>query len=176
MSPRWWDQLIDDDLQRLDASHLLRQRAVTRPIDATHVMRDGRTYVNFASNDYLGLTHHPDLIEAARNAVAEFGTGSGAAPLVTGYGPAHQSCEQRIAEWKGTEASVLLPSGYQANHAAIHAVTAIGRLARGTRFLVDKLAHASLIDAIRGTCEPFRVFPHNHLSKLRRLLEQSPQG
>ncbi len=176
MSLRWWDQFIDDDLQQLAANHLLRKRSVTRPIDATHVLREGRTYVNFASNDYLGLTHHPELIEAAQKAVAEFGTGSGAAPLITAYGPAHEACELGIAEWKGTEAAMLLPSGYQANHAAIQAAAAAGGLAGGTRFLVDKLAHASLIDAIRATREPFRVFPHNHLSKLRRLLEEAPAG
>ena len=84
--------------------------AVTQPIDAVHVLHDGRTYVNFASNNYLGLTHHPDLIDAAQKAVAEFGAGSGAAPLVTGYGPAHQACEQRIVYGKEPRPRFCFPA------------------------------------------------------------------
>jgi 8-amino-7-oxononanoate synthase len=169
---RSWEQKIADELSRLRESHLYRSRRVTRPIDATHVERDGRTLVNFASNNYLGLTHHPKVIAAVAQAAQRDGAGSGAAPLVSGYGPAQQSAEAAIARWKGTEEALLLPSGYQANHAAIQAVAMIGKLQGGVRFLVDKLAHASLIDAIRATGEPFRIYPHQHLAKLRRLLEE----
>ena len=174
MSRQHWEHAVDRDLAGLREQHLFRQRQLITPLDATHVEVDGRQYVNFASNNYLGLTHHPRVLDAARRAAQDYGAGSGAVPLITGYGPAHQSTERRIAAWKGTENAVLLPSGYQANVAAVQALAAVGeRAGGGTRFLLDKLAHASLIDAIRSTEAPCRIFPHNHLAKLERLLSEA---
>lgn len=174
MSPVEWEKLFADDLARLREIHLYRERRIFESVDATHIEWEGRRYVNFASNDYLGLTHHARLIEAGRQALAEFGAGSGAAALISGYGPAHASAERAIAQWKGTEAAVLLPSGYQANHAAVQTLAYLGNEhSGGVRFLVDKLAHASLIDAVRGSGAPFRIFPHNHLQKLERLLGEA---
>ena len=173
MTPPAWQQIVRDDLDRLRESHLLRRRRVVTPVDATHVEIDGRRYVNFASNDYLGLTHHPAVIDAACAAAGRDGAARGAAPLITGYGPAHAAAEAAIARWKGTEAAVLLSSGYLANAAAVRTVATIGERGGGVRFLLDKLCHASLVDAVRGSGQPFRVFPHNGLAKLRRLLEAS---
>jgi 8-amino-7-oxononanoate synthase len=158
-----------------------RQRRPVRVLDSTHLEVGGQCLVNFASNNYLGLTHHPRVIAAFQNAAATYGVGSGAAALVTGHTDAHASAERAIAKWKGTESGVLLGSGYAANLAAVQMLAAVGGgdhggPHRGVRFLVDKLAHASLIDAVRavgqGTAK-FRVFPHNHLGKLRRLLEEA---
>src|SRR5687767_110764 len=181
MAGRHWHDLTRDALARRRDSHLLRERQITTPLDATHVELDGRRYVNFASNNYLALTHHPRVVEAARSTTARHGAGSGAAALITGYGPAHASAEQRLARWKATESAVLLPSGYQANLAAVQTLAAIGEEFRPDkpgrpRFLVDKLAHASLVDAVRASGAPFRVFPHNHLAKLRRLLSGADRG
>jgi 8-amino-7-oxononanoate synthase len=172
-----WRQSLRADLDRLREAHLYRSRRTVLPLDATHVEIDGRRYVNFASNDYLGLTHHPAVIEAAANATRRYGAGSGAAPLVSGYTPAHASCESALARWKGAEAAILFPSGYQANAAAVQTLLVVGeRKGGGVRFLLDKLCHASLIDAVRGTGAPFRVFPHNHLAKLERLLDEADPG
>ena len=89
--------------------------------------------------------------------------------------PAHESAESAIAAWKNVEAAILFPSGYQANHAAIQTLAALGNAgAGGIRFLVDKLAHASLIDAVQGSGCPWRVVPHGGLAKLRRLLGKAP--
>lgn len=179
-----WDRLIRRRLAGLGEQHLHRQRRLVRPIDATHIEVDGRLYINFASNNYLGLTHHPHVIEAAAAAVRRDGAGGGASPLVTGYTAAHESAERRIAAWKQTEAAVLLPSGYQANLAAVQMIATIhaGALADsggggiGVRFLLDKLVHASLVDAVRQSGIPFRVFPHNGLDKLSRLLHEADPG
>ncbi len=171
-----WHSAMRRDGERLGASSLFRRTRVVDPVDATHVRVDGVTLVNFCSNNYLGLTHHPDIRAAAGSAIEQWGFGGAAAPLICGYGPAHASAERAIALWKGTESALLLPSGYQANLAAIQAAAAIGRLGAGVRFLVDKLAHASLIDAVRGSGESFRVFPHNQVVKLERLLADAPQG
>ncbi|MBV8779847.1 MAG: 8-amino-7-oxononanoate synthase [Phycisphaerae bacterium] len=152
------------------ASNRFRCRTIYRSIDSTHVEVNGRSLINFAGNDYLGLAHHPELrAHAAENGLPN---GSGASGLVTGYSPAHASAEAAIARWKSTESAVLLPSGYQANHAAVQTFAALaGQRSESVRFLIDKLAHASLIDAVRGSGCPFRVFPHNQLTKLARLLE-----
>ena len=174
--PRDWLTRVRADLDHLRDAHLLRRRRVVRMIGATHIEVDGRACVNFGSNNYLGLTHHPKVMAAACEAVARHGTGSGAAGLVTGYGPAHESAERALAEWKGTEAAVLLPSGYQANLAAVQALSSTGSSDAAVRFLMDKLCHASLIDAVRATGRPLRVFPHNNLSKLRRLLQEREAG
>jgi 8-amino-7-oxononanoate synthase len=174
MPPDELDKLLAAELDALDQQHLLRRRRVASSLDATHVEIDGRRHVNFASNNYLGLTHHPRVIEAARGAMATHGLGSGAAPLVSGYSAEHAAAEGAIARWKGTEAAVLLPSGFQANHAAVGTLAAVATAAgRSVRFLIDKLAHASLIDAVRSTGAEFRVFPHNGIAKLSRLLREA---
>jgi 8-amino-7-oxononanoate synthase len=146
-------------------------------VDAVHVDLNGRRYVNFASNNYLGLTHHPAIMAAATEATQDAGAGSGAAALISGYTDRHASAERTFASWKGTESSVLLPSGYQANHAVVQAlVTTAEAAGRRVRFLLDKLVHASLVDAVRGSGAAFRVFPHNHLGKLARLLGEAEAG
>ena len=168
------DQLAAEELAVRKGLGLLRQRRALLALDAVHVELDGRRLINFASNNYLGLTHHPALIQATGVAQAALGAGSGAAALVTGFSTAHQRAEARLAQWKGTESALLFPSGYQANLSAVQTLAALGKRRGGTRFLIDKLAHASLIDAVRATGAPYRVLPHNHLAKLERLLNEAP--
>jgi 8-amino-7-oxononanoate synthase len=177
MSAGEWEQAVRAVLAELNETHLYRQRRLITPLDATHVVWQNRQYVNFASNNYLGLTHHPKVLHAAEKSFHQEGGGAGASPLTCGYGPTHAAAEQHIARWKGTESCVLLPSGYQANHAAVQTL-ASGAQESGKRirFLMDKLCHASLIDAVRATGLPFRVFPHNNLEKLKRLLEIGETG
>src|SRR3954471_11004765 len=168
MSPDDLDRALHETLDRRRREHQLRQRIESHPIDSTHVLIDGKRYVNFAANNYLGLTHHPRVLRAIEDAL-ELGAGSGAAGLISGYTDVHRSAEQTIARWKGAQACVLLPSGYQANVAAVQTLSALGNV----RFLMDKLVHASLVDAVRASGAEMRVFPHNHLTKLRRLLEEA---
>jgi 8-amino-7-oxononanoate synthase len=166
-----WEDRVGRELARLDEQHLLRKRRVVTPIDAVHVEIDGRRYVNFASNNYLGLTHHPRVLRAAEEATRCYGSGSAASPLITGYTEAHASAERAVARWKGTEAAVLLPSGYQANLAAVQTLVAIGeRSGRPVRFILDKLVHASLIDAVRETRADYRIAQHQGVEKFERLV------
>jgi 8-amino-7-oxononanoate synthase len=176
MPPGDFDAFLLDHLESLTLSRLERIHRTVRPIDSTHVELDGRRLINFAANDYLGLSHHPRVIAAATAAMGQGGLGSGASPLVTGYTADHALAEEAIARWKGTEQAVLLPSGYQANCAAIQTLAAVTEKSGGVRFLIDKLAHASLIDAVRASAQPFRVYPHNTLAKLRRLLQEPNPG
>ncbi len=165
-------RLLHEDLEQRQANHLFRQREVVEPIDSTHVLIDGKQYVNFSSNDYLGLTHHSKVLDAIARS-AQSSAGSGAAGLITGYTSLHRDAEDAIARWKGTEAAILLPSGYQANLGAVQTLASVAQ-ARGreVRFLIDRLVHASLIDAVRATGAEFRVFPHNGMTKLQRVLAQ----
>jgi 8-amino-7-oxononanoate synthase len=153
---------------------LYRQRRIVEQRGGVVVDVDGRPYVNFSSNDYLGLRTHPVVVEAAASATRAHGTGSGASALVTGYSPLHASAERALAAWKGTQSAVLLPSGYQANHAAIQTIArSAAATNRRVRFLLDKLVHASLIDAVRASAAPMRVFPHDGIDKLARLLDEA---
>ncbi|HEV8607384.1 MAG TPA: 8-amino-7-oxononanoate synthase [Tepidisphaeraceae bacterium] len=173
----WLNDLFEQELSRRGAEHQLRKRIPLTTIDSVHVEIDGRRYVNFASNDYLGLSHHPAVIRAVQEALAKYGAGSGASALVSGFTEAHRSAEEAIARWKGSEAAVLLPSGYQAAHAIVQTIAATDELHQGgVRFLLDKLCHASLVDAVRGSGRVFRVFPHNNLEKLERLLGDALEG
>jgi 8-amino-7-oxononanoate synthase len=171
------DSLFDQELSRRVEAGQFRRRRLVQPIDSVHLQIDSRRYTNFCSNNYLGLTHHPRVVEAMRRGAVDFGAGSGAAGLISGYTPAHAAAESTIASWKKTPAAVLLPSGYQANLAAVGALAAAAQSQpAGARFLVDKLAHASLLDAVRAADIPWRVFPHNGLAKLRRLLSEAQPG
>jgi 8-amino-7-oxononanoate synthase len=169
------DRSAESFLAHLDQVSRRRARRIVTALDATHIAIDGTPYVNFASNDYLGLTRHPRVIAAAGASLDKYGTGSGAAPLITGYTPDHRAAELHIAAWKGVDAAVLLPSGYQANLAAIQTLAALAEHeARPIRFILDKLCHASLLDAVKQTGRPPRIFPHNGLAKLERLLREAP--
>jgi len=167
-----WQQTIAKALNDRREARGYRRRRVIRALDATHVEIDGRRCVNFASNNYLGLTHHPRVVAAFQSTGH---AGSGAAALISGYTPAHASAERAIAQWKGTEASLLLGSGYVANLAAVQTITTVAG-ERGARFLLDKLCHASLIDAVRASGAAMRIFPHNDLNKLNRLLEGAEEN
>ena len=163
--------------QRRDAGQLRHLRAV-RPLDSTHIEIDGRPCINFCSNNYLGLNRHPRLLAAVEAAMRETGFGAGAAALISGQTQYHHAAEISLAAWKKTQSAILLPSGYQANHAAIQTFLAIGaRSGLPLRFLLDKLVHASIVDAVSGFDKrSVRIFPHNNLSKLARLLRDSPHG
>jgi 8-amino-7-oxononanoate synthase len=178
MTPTNWDSVLTDALDHRREQHTIRQRRPVHIVDSTHVEIDGQRFTNFSSNNYLGLTHHPRVISAFETAVEIYGVGSGAAALVTGHSDLHASAERALASWKGTESAVLLSSGYAANQSAIQMLAAVGEKT-GVRFLLDKLCHASLVDAVRAVADEtkvtFRIFPHNHMAKLRRLLEEAEE-
>ena len=144
-----WANVIADALEDRREHHTLRQRRVVHIVDSTHVEIAGRRFVNFSSNNYLGLTHHPRVLAAFENAARASGVGSGAAALVSGQSDLHDSAERALAGWKKTESAVLLSSGYAANLAVVQMLAAVGGK-RGVRFLIDKLCHASLVDSVRA--------------------------
>src|SRR5476649_2171093 len=150
------DHLLQAELTRLEEVSL---RRTLRPVDSG--------LLNFAANDYLGLCRHPALIEAARQATAQHGTGAGASRLVTGTDATVLALEEQLAAWKEKEAALVFSSGYAAALGTIPTV-----VGKGDTVVLDKLAHASLIDAARLSGAMVRVFPHNQVKKLEALLQK----
>jgi 8-amino-7-oxononanoate synthase len=130
-----------------------------------HVHIGGRPFLNFSSNDYLGLANDPELIQSARQALERYGVGSGASRLICGSLAPHRELEQVLADFKGTETALVFPSGYMA---ALGTITAL--MGKWDYVVIDKLAHACLVDAARLSGARVRIFPHNDLDGLSRIL------
>lgn len=150
----------------------LRKRALDRHLreissaQGPEVVIAGRHFINFSSNDYLGLANDLRLHEAAASAIDEFGVGAGASRLISGTQSPHLHLERALAKWKETEAALCFSSGYAAALGTIPAL-----VTKNDVILLDKLCHASLIDGARLSGAVLRVFPHNQLRKLESLLE-----
>jgi 8-amino-7-oxononanoate synthase len=132
---------------------------------------EGRRFVQFCTNNYLGLANDPEVIEAAREATARFGTGAGASRLVAGSMELHHELERQLARFKQTEAALLFPTGYMANLAVLTTFA-------GERDLIvsDKLNHASLIDAARFSGAAHRTFVHRSAERAGTLLGRECEG
>ncbi|MDX1682304.1 MAG: 8-amino-7-oxononanoate synthase [Phycisphaeraceae bacterium] len=161
-----WRQRLAEQLAKREAASL-RRELVWGAIDGPYVERDGRRLVNFASNDYLALAGDPRLARAASEAARVYGTGAGASRLVTGSQPVHGALERRWAAYKHDEAALLCPTGFMANLAVV-----TGLAGEGDLVCLDKLDHASLIDAARLSGATVRVYPHRRPDKLERLLAE----
>src|SRR3954463_13885864 len=132
---------------------------------------DERRLISLSSNDYLGLTHHPRLREAALRAVRDFGAGSGAVRSIIGTMSLHEQLEAELAEFKHTEAVLTFQSGFTANTGVIPTVTSEQDL-----ILSDSLNHASIIDGMRLSKAPRKVFPHKDVDALRQILAEARQN
>ena len=167
---------IDDELDRLEAAGL-RRRLITRsgPQGGTIAVEPEEPRVhpsgdllNFGSNDYLGLAADPRLASAAAEAAEREGWGAGASPLITGHSTSHRLLEQRLADFLGTEAALVFPSGFAANSGTIAAL-----VARGDIVLADQKNHASLIDGCRLSRAEVQIYPHGDMARLAELLRES---
>lgn len=128
-------------------------------------VRDGFSVGQFASNDYLGLAQNADLAAALCDGVGRYGSGATGSRLICGTTEPHCALEEAIADFKGAEAALSFSTGYAT---ALGVIT--GLVQSGDTVILDKLCHASLVDAARLSGATLRVFPHNHLGKLERLL------
>lgn len=164
-----WGEWIDDELGAIRRAEQWRE---PRSLDAAgpegKLGPDGRLVVSFASNDYLGLTQHPDVIAAAHAALDRWGAGSGAARLIVGSRPVHHELEAELAAAKGTERAVVFPTGFAAN---LGALTTFG----GPDVVVysDELNHASIIDGARLSRSEIAIYRHADMDHLASLMERA---
>jgi 8-amino-7-oxononanoate synthase len=169
------DDLLSGELQRLTEANLRRNLRVIDRTEGVRLGMDGREIVNFASNDYLGLASHPALAEAMAEGARRWGNGATASRLICGTTAEHAALEEELASAKGTEASLAFSTGVSAATGTIPAL-----VGRGDVVILDKLAHACLIDGTHASGAKMRVFPHNDLGKLESHLrwarETHPQG
>jgi len=154
-----------ETLRELENEGLLRQLRPLGSGSGPQVIRDGKELWNFASNDYLGLSHHPKVTDAFIEGIQRFGAGSTASRLVCGTLPPHVLLEEAIAAGKQSEAALTFSSGYATALGTIPAI-----VGKNDHIILDKLCHASLVDAARLSGATLRVFPHNDLQKLEKLL------
>ncbi|MBU1832469.1 MAG: 8-amino-7-oxononanoate synthase, partial [Gammaproteobacteria bacterium] len=146
-----------------------RKRRVLETAQGPRVVVDGREFLLFCSNDYLGLANHPQLIAAMQNAAQQYGVGGGASHLVCGHSVLHHQLEERLAEITGRDRAILFSTGYMAN---LGTVTAL--VGKGDHILEDRLNHASLLDAGLLSGAKFQRFHHNDLNDLERRLQKLP--
>ena len=160
-----WDRHVAAELATVRDAGRWREPRDLVPTGAVTGTVDGRPVVTFASNDYLGLTHHPAVVAAAHAALDRWGTGTGASRLVVGSRPLHGELEAELAAWKGSEAALLFPTGFAAN---------LGLLAtlggHDVTVLSDELNHASIVDGARLARAAVRVYRHADLDHLAKLL------
>jgi 8-amino-7-oxononanoate synthase len=162
------DRIVPDltlQLLQLEQKGLLRRRRIVEGPQGAYLEVEGRRYLSFCSNDYLGLANHPALLQAAQEGMAEYGIGAGASALICGHTKAHEALEARLAQFVGLPRALYLSTGYMANLAILP--TLVGR--RDTVFC-DRLNHACLIDGARLSRAEISVYPHLDLVTLERQL------
>jgi glycine C-acetyltransferase len=161
---------LGEELDDLRSRHLYRPLRVMSSAQGPIVSVDDRRLISLSSNDYLGLTHHPRLRDAAIQAVRDFGAGSGAVRTIAGTMTLHEELERELAAFKGTEATLTFQSGFTANTGVIPTIT-------GEQDLIvsDELNHASIIDGMRLSKAPRKVYPHGNMGALREILAEAGQ-
>jgi len=158
-------------LQERKQSGLYRQRRLQEGMQGAHVVLDGKQCLAFCSNDYLGLSHHPDVIKAMQEGAEKYGAGSGAAHLINGHHRAHHALEEELAEFVQRPRALLFSTGYMANLGVISAL-----MDRGDAVFEDRLNHASLIDAGLLSGARLQRYQHNDVDDLAARLTRSKSG
>jgi len=156
-----FSQRLGGVLDQRKQQDLYRQRLTLESAQGPLIRLQGREYLNFCSNDYLGLAAHPRVVEAFVQAAKTYGVGSGASHLVCGHSTPHRELEEALAEFTGRPRALLFSSGYAAN---IGVLTTL--LQRGDQVFEDRLNHASLLDGGLYSGARFRRFAHNDVSAL----------
>ena len=162
---------LGDELAALRERNLYRPLRVMSSAQGPIVSVDGQRVISLSSNDYLGLTHHPRLREAALAAVRDFGVGSGAVRTIAGTMSMHEELEAELADFKGTEAVLTFQSGFTANTGVVPTITGETDL-----IVSDGLNHASIIDGMRLSKAPRKVYPHADVGALREVLREAVSG
>ena len=164
---------IRTDIDEQKAKSRYRQLVCTSTASqGNEIIINGKSYLNFSSNDYLGLNNHAQINKALQDGVDKFGTCSSSSSLVTGYHYAHQALEDDICQWLNKPKCLLFSSGFAANLALFHA---LGKNEQ-SHFYLDKLSHASMIDGAYQSKAKVKRFNHNNIEQLTKLLSSSEQS
>jgi len=166
--PESLERYLDAQLDDLKQQGVLRSFRILEGPQGARARIDGQDVINLSSNNYLGLTNHPRLKQAAIDAIEQLGVGSGAVRTIIGTMAIHEELERRLAEFKRTEATLVLQSGFTANAAVLGTI-----LADGDLVISDELNHASIIDGIRLTKAARRVYAHADTAALEQVLRQT---
>ncbi len=161
-------EYLKSELDALRAKGIFNTPRVLETEQKSTVIIDGHEVITLSSNNYLGLTVHPRLREAAIKAIEKYGVGSGSVRTIAGTMTLHNELEEKLARFKHTEASLTFQSGYATNLGVISAI-----MLEGDMIISDELNHASIIDGIRLCKSPRKVYPHKNMAGLRRALEES---
>ena len=161
-----FDEQLGRDLDEIRDAGLWRELREIESAQSARIKFGGREFINFSSNDYLGLAGHPALGQAAREAIEQFGVGSGASRLICGSLQPHHELESALAKWQGTETALVFSTGFAAAQGVLTSL-----LGRGDVVILDKKAHASMIDGAKLSGATLRVFRHNDLENLEKLLQ-----
>ncbi|MBN9690955.1 MAG: 8-amino-7-oxononanoate synthase [Verrucomicrobia bacterium] len=164
------DETLAGELADWSIAGLRRELRRVAATSGTRLVVEGLELINFASNDYLGLLHHPELQEAAVRALRDWGSGSGASRLVSGSLALHHELEESLAHWKGTSAALTFGSGYATALGVIPAL-----LGSDDVVILDKRVHACCVDGARLSKATLRVFRHNDLESLEDVLKWADQ-
>jgi len=162
---------LSTELDTLRTQGLYRSLRILEGRQQATSVFDGKTVVNLSSNNYLGLTTHPKLIERAIQAIKDFGVGSGSVRTIAGTMEIHMELERRLAAFKKTEAVVVFQSGFTANAGTVSSI-----LGKEDVVISDELNHASIIDGCRLSRATIKVFPHKNVEAARKILSELPAG
>lgn len=162
-------QFLAETIKQILQQGLFRQTVTYEPCDPVHVKTGGRDVLLLSSNNYLGLTHHPAVRQAAAAAALKWGTGSGGSRLTTGSHPLFAALEEQLAQFKGTAAAIVFNTGYMANVGTISALVGAADVV-----FSDELNHASIIDGCRLARARTVIYRHSDMNDLARCLAVTP--
>jgi glycine C-acetyltransferase len=162
---------LSDELENLKQQGLYRKLRVLEGEQLPHATFDHKSVVNLSSNNYLGLTTHPKLRQAAIDAVRKYGAGSGSVRTIAGTMELHMELERRLAAFKNVEAVVVFQSGFSANAGTVSAI-----LTKEDAIISDELNHASIIDGARLSRATIKVFPHKDVDAARKIMKELRAG
>ena len=162
---------LEQQLQNKHDNNQYRQRDILESPQSVRIQLNGKQYLSFSSNDYLGLANDSRIIEASIDALRHYGLGSGAAHLITGHSCLHHQLEEMLAQHTGRSRALLYSTGYMANVGAISALCGKGDLV-----IEDKLNHASLIDGGLISDAKFKRYKHSDMENLESILSKSDES